>query len=497
MEINLTPSELVQLGSRFGISVNSADAEILCQDVIDNIQNLEDPYLTPTLPPTATENRSWQPPQKDPYNAIAISCIVPPSHQGTLSNLKVGVKDAISVAGIPMRAGSEIFSNFIPTSDATLVTRLLSSGATITVKTTLDELAASPRSTTSVDGPILNPHDPNRVAGGSSGGSAIATATGIVDIAIGTDTGGSVRGPASFCGILGIKPTYGLISLNGVVENTYTLDHVGIFSKTVENMALCLDAIAGKDEKDPASMQAAGKDDYKFGGYMESLQNQPPVDQITFGLLEEGFGEGVNTKIESKTRETIDNLSNAGASIKSISIPKLAEHKALKDHISYAETAVHWRARGAPYRKGGSSDPFYQSTFTHRAQEKDFKLGRYYKSKLLTGCYLLDENNGQSYTHSQAARSQFTTNFENSMIDVDVLITPTMVGLPPRVEDASNPGFDTGRNTRIANLTGLPAISIPNGKIDGLCIGIQLIGKSFDEAKLLCYANTVQNFTSK
>ena len=152
-----------------------------------------------------------------------------------------------------------LFSNFIPSSDATLVTRLLSSGATITAKTTLDELAASPRSTTSVDGPILNPHDPTRVAGGSSGGSAIATATGVVDIAIGTDTGGSVRGPASFCGVLGIKPTYGLISLNGVVENTYTLDHVGIFSKTVENMALCLDAIAGKDEKDPASMQAVGK----------------------------------------------------------------------------------------------------------------------------------------------------------------------------------------------------------------------------------------------
>ena len=177
MEINLTPSELVQLGSRFGISVNSSDAEILCQDVIDNIQNLEDPYLTQTPLPIDTENRSWQPPKKDPYNAIAVSCIVPPSHQGTLSNLKVGVKDAISVAGIPMRAGSEIFSNFIPTSDATLVTRLLSSGATITAKTTLDELAASPRSTTSVDGPILNPHDPTRVAGGSSGGSAIATST--------------------------------------------------------------------------------------------------------------------------------------------------------------------------------------------------------------------------------------------------------------------------------------------------------------------------------
>ncbi len=497
MEFNLTPSELIQLGSKFGISVDPIDVEHLHKDVMDNIQKLEDPYATSVLSPTNIENRSWQLPKKDPYNAITVSCLIPPSSQGTLSNLTVGIKDAISIAGIPMRAGSEIFSNFIPTSDATMVTRLLSAGATITAKTTLDELAASPRSTTSVDGPILNPHDPTRVAGGSSGGSAVATATGVVDIAIGTDTGGSVRGPAAFCGVLGIKPTYGLISLNGVVENTYTLDHVGIFSTTVENMALCLDAIAGKDQKDPASMQAVGKDDYKFGGYMDSLQNQPSVDQITFGLLEEGFGEGVHAEIESQTRKTIDNLSDAGASIKSISIPKLAEHKALKDHISYAETAVHWRARGAPYRKGGSADPFYQSNFTHRAQEEDFKLGRYYKSKLLTGCYLLDENNGQSYTYSQAARSQFTINFENSMNTVDVLVTPTMVGLPPRVEDASDPGFDTGRNTRIANLTGLPAISIPNGTIDGLPIGIQLIGKSFDEAKLLCYANTVQDFVSE
>ena len=495
MEINLTPSKLIQLGSQFGIYVDPIDAEILCEDVINNIQNLDDPYLTSIPPPIDTKNRSWWAPKNDPYNAISVSCMVPPSRQGILSNLTVGVKDAISVAGIPMRAGSEIFSNFVPTSDATLVTRLLSSGATITAKTTLDELAASPRSTTSIDGPILNPHDPARVAGGSSGGSAIATATGVVDIAIGTDTGGSVRGPASFCGVLGIKPTYGLIPLNGVVENTYTLDHVGIFSMTIQNMALALDAIVGKDEKDPASMQAAGKDDYKFGGYMDSLKHPLHPTQMTLGLLEEGFGDGVNNEIELKTRETIDNLSDAGASIQSLSMPKLAEHKALKDHISYAETAVHWRDRGAPYRKGGSVNSTYQSTFSRRAQEKEFKLGRYYKSKLLTGCYLLDSNNGQSYTHSQAARSQLTNEFENLMDGVDVLITPTMVGLPPLVEDASNPGFDTGKNTRIANLTGLPAISLPNGNIDGLPIGLQLIGTSFGEIGLLRYTNAIQNFT--
>ena len=495
MDDFLTPSELIKLGSRFGISIDKNEIQDLCNDIKINIDKLGDPYLTPSHTPLEVKNRSWWVPENNPYNSISVSCMVPPDRPGILSGLTVGIKDAISVAGIPMRAGSEIFSDFIPQNDATIVKRLLGSGATITSKTTLDELAASPRATTSVDGPILNPHDPLRVAGGSSGGSAISVSIGSTDIAIGTDTGGSVRGPASFCGVLGFKPTYGLIPLNGVVENTYTLDHVGIFTRDVLTMAKALESISGKDESDPSSMQAAGKNNYISEGYIEALQTKLDPANTTIGILEQGFGKGVDEEIEIKTRKTIDDLSAEGATIKTISMPNMDEHKALKDYISYTETAVHWRARGAPYRKGGTIDTEYQTTFVDRAQEKQFKLGHYYKVKLLTGCYLIEKDNGQKYTHSQAARSHFTNEFKTLMKTVDVLVTPTMAGHPPLVENASEPGFDTGRNTRIANLTGLPSISIPNGTINMLPIGLQLIGKEFCESELLRYTAMVQNLT--
>lgn len=489
---DISASELIELGDRFGVEVREGEAERLAAAVTEAVAGLGDPYDLPVDVKAAGGDRTWREPTDDPYNGVAVACTVPPLGEGILSGMTAGVKDAIAVAGVPMAASSDVLYGFVPGRDATSVRRLHRAGATITAKTTLDELAASPRATTGREGPKLNPHDPERIAGGSSGGSAIVVATGRVDVALGTDTGGSVRGPAAFCGILGLKPTYGLIPLSGVVENTYTLDHVGPMTRTVDAMARTLEAVAGKDPGDPASMAAAGRDGYQVGGYVDAVSSPPSVEELVVGVLEQGFGEGIADEIEGRTRKAVDAISDAGATVESVSIPGITAHKPLKDYISYPEVAAHWRAGGAPFRRGGDVDDGYQSAFSRRTRAGGGELGEFYKTKLLAGAYVIERDGGRRYTRAQTARRAFTREFEAAIEGVDVLMMPTMGGIAPRVEDSASPGFDTGRNTRIGNLTGLPALTMPNGTVDGMPIAVQLMAEAFGEAALLGVAAAVE-----
>lgn len=492
----LSTAELIELGRRFGIEVDGTEADALREavnEMLTPLGTLEEMPLRGQNTDSDPGSRTWHR-AEDPHNAVAFECEVPPTQDANdrLTGTTAGVKDVIAVAGIPMECGSAVMRGFVPSIDATVVERLRAASAIVAAKTTLDEFAGSARGTTGTDGPVRNPHDPERTAGGSSGGSAAAVASHVVDVALGTDTGGSIRIPAAFCGVVGMKPTYGLVPLSGVVENTYTQDHVGPITSDVAATARTLKAIAGKDPGDPASMAAAGHDDYRLGEYVDAATNPPDISELSLCVLEEGIGEGVADSIVDRTDAALDVLADAGASIRRTSVEWFHHSLAIKNILSFIELAAHWRDGGAPYRRGGRVDEGYQVAFTHRTTTASGELSQFYRSKLLAGAQLVEAHGGRHYVRAQAAREVLSDSLTEALEDVDALVIPTTPDVAPPIEDADDPGFDYARNTRIANVTRLPAITLPNGTIDGLPIGIQLMGPAFADDRLLAVAASIE-----
>ncbi|WP_158237407.1 amidase [Halegenticoccus soli] len=415
--------------------------------------------------------------------------------RGPLSGLRVGVKDAIAVADVPMEAASGVLSGFVPRTDATVVRRLLSARASITAKTNLDEFAGSAHGTTAASGPITNPWDETCTAGGSPGGSAVAVARDRVDVALSTDTGGSIRIPAAFCGVVGVKPTYGLVPLTGIVENTYTQDHVGPMANSIRDAARTLEAIAGPDEGDPASLTPTGGESYQIGGYVDAVERGREPSDLTIGLLREGAITGVDDGVVERTSATLDRLADAGASLQSVSVDGYEHFKAVKNVVSVSEIAAHWRAYAAPYRRGGRVEPAYQAAFADSRRDASRTMNHFYKGKILAGAYLMRESSGTLYTNARQFREVLREELEDALAGVDVLVTPTTPSTAPRLEEADDPGFDYALNTRPANVTRLPAVTIPNGTVGGLPTGLQLIGSAFDEAELLAAAAALTEVT--
>lgn len=505
----LSEREVRDLGERFSIAVRDREAETLREQVNELLANLDAVYDAPVRGnDTPTGDRTWQE-ADDEYNSFIVSCHVPPTenHSGLLNDVTVGLKDVISVAGVPMTAGSEVLRGFVPAVDATVTRRLREAGATITGKTNLDELTiAGAWGTTSAyrSGPVRNPHDPERAAGGSSSGSAAAVGAGLVDVALGTDTGGSVRTPASFCGIVGLKPTYGLVPATGVLETAYTQDHIGPMTATVADAARVLEAIAGKDPRDGASLRAAGHDGYQVGGYVDAVDGSPPPSEVSIGVLKEGFGKDVTGPVEETTRRTIDVLDDAGVDVREMSVDEFHHVKPAKNIISYTEEAAHWRAAGAAYRNNRTVDEELAIALGSRARTSSEKLDQNAKGKLLAGAEVIENQQGRHYLRAQEVRWTIRTRFRQALESVDVLLTPTTPSVAPRLEElqgtygsamseSEGSDFDFGRNTRVANLTQLPSITIPNGVADGAPVGLQLLGDAFDDARLLAIAARIES----
>ncbi len=488
-----SPGEVRDLAEAAGVAVGDRELPALRDEIEALLAGAEELVELPVEWSSAAGDRSWRRPTTEGYNALSVACDVRRDNaDGRLTGTTVGVKDVIAVAGVPMECGSAVMREYVPDTDASVVDRLLDAGATITAKTSLDEFAGSARGTTRQGSPVRNPRDPDRTAGGSSGGSAAAVADGQVDVALGTDTSGSVRIPASFCGVVGLKPTYGLVPLSGVVENTYTLDHVGQLTTSADDAAAVLEAIAGADASDPASLMAAGRDDYAVGGYTAAVETGTSIDSVTIGLLEEGIGPGVRDDVVGLTVDAADRLRDAGAIVRRVSVDHYDHLPAVKNVLSATEIAAHWRADAAPVRRPGSVDPAYQAAFAARRRTADRSVNTFYKAKLLAGTYLMTGDASRTYARARAACDVFRDQFDKALADVDALLLPTMPDVAPRIEDAGSPGFDYARNTRAANVTGLPAITLPHGTIDGLPVGLQLIGHSFAEDELLCLADAVE-----
>jgi aspartyl-tRNA(Asn)/glutamyl-tRNA(Gln) amidotransferase subunit A len=396
-----------------------------------------------------------------------------------LDGIPVAVKDNICTRGVRTTCGSKILENYIPPYDATAVTRTLEGGAVLTGKTNMDEFGMGSSTETSGFGPTRNPWNPELVPGGSSGGSAAAVAAGESILALGTDTGGSIRLPAAYCGVVGIKPTYGMVSRYGLVSYASSLDQVGAIGRSVEDCALLLKLICGHDPKDSTSSPVEVRD------LLTSLKKG--IDGIRIGLPEEYLVEGLDPRVKELILQSASLLERNGARVVECSLPHARHAISAYYLIATAEASSNLaRYDGVKYgfRSEEASETIQMYELTRSAG-----FGREVKRRIMLGTYALSAGYYDAYyLKAQEARALIRRDFDKVFEQVDGLIGPVSPSLPFRLgEKADDPlqMYLVDVYTVSVNLAGLPAMSIPCGAVDGLPAGMQIIGRPFDEETLL------------
>lgn len=411
-------------------------------------------------------------------------------HEGALAGIPVAVKDNISTKGILTTCASKILTGYIPPYDAHVIERLKDAGAIIIGKTNMDEFAMGTSTETSCYGVTRNPWDMERVPGGSSGGSAAAVAGGEAPLALGSDTGGSVRCPASFCGVVGLKPTYGVISRYGLIAYANSLDQIGPFATNVRDLAALFDVIAGYDARDSTSV---GRTE-NTGTYSSALKND--VKGLRIGVPEEYFGEGTDEKVEKAVMDGVHTLEGLGASWSKVKMPHIKYALSAYYIIAMSEASSNL-ARFDGMRYGlRTEDSDWHTTFSQVRAEG---FGDEVKRRILLGTYALSAGyHDKYYLKALKIRTLIKQDFERAFKNVDVLITPTMpfpaFKLGERIADPLSL-YLADVDTVPINLAGVPSISIPCGFSGNLPIGMQIIGKHFDEATILRTAYTFEENT--
>jgi len=422
---------------------------------------------------------------------------------GPLAGKTVAVKDNISTEGIRTTCGSAMLEEYVPPYDATVVERLKAAGADVAGKANMDEFGMGTTTETSAFGATDNPAAPGHVPGGSSGGSAAAVAAGEADLALGSDTGGSVRCPAAFCGVVGIKPTYGLVSRYGLVAYANSLEQIGPLAPTVEEAAELLDAISGPDPNDATTREASGdrrSTDSRAGSARETGADTDyaaaadgDVDGLEIGVpteLLDGADEGVVEQFWS----AIDDLEAQGASYHEVSLPSV-EHAVEAYYVIAMSEASSNLARfdGVRYGHSGGFEGNWNEAFS-KARREGF--GDEVKRRILLGTYALSAGyHDKYYKKAQDARAWVKQDFDEALADADVLASPTMP-IPPFElgESLDDPlkMYLADANTTPVNLADLPAISVPAGETDGLPVGLQLIGPAFGEETIVRAASALE-----
>src|SRR6056297_1488545 len=413
------------------------------------------------------------------YNAYIATDTIEGAEDGPLAGRTVAVKDNISTKDVQTTCGSTMLDGYVPPYDATVVERLKDAGATIPGKTNMDEFGMGTTTETSAYGAVENPVAEGRVPGGSSGGSAAVVAAGDADMALGSDTGGSVRNPAAFCGVVGIKPTYGLVSRYGLVAYANSLEQIGPLAPTVEEAAELLDVISGPDERDATTRDEAADSDYASAATGD-------VEGTTIGVpteLVEGADEGVRERFEA----ALDDLRAKGATVEEVSLPSI-EHAVEAYYVIAMSEASSNLARfdGVRYGQSGGFDGNWNEAFSESREA----FGEEVKRRILLGTYALSAvYHDKYYKQAQDARAWVKQDFDEAFESVDVLASPTMP-VPPfeRGESLEDPlqMYLADANTVPINLANLPAISVPAGETDeGLPVGLQLVGPAFGEKTII------------
>ena len=426
------------------------------------------------------------------YNAFITEASIEGDDDGPLAGTTVAVKDNISTEGVETTCGSDMLADYVPPYSATVVDRLTDAGARIVGKTNMDEFGMGTTTETSAFGPTRNPADPERVPGGSSGGSAAAVAAGEADVALGSDTGGSVRCPAAFCGVVGIKPTYGLVSRYGLVAYANSLEQIGPIAPTVAEAAAVLDVIAGPDPNDGTTRDPNAAADIDVPtDYAAAADGD--VEGLTVGVPTELF-DGADERVVETVEAAIDDLVAAGATTTTISLPSV-EHAVEAYYVIAMSEASSNLARfdGVRYGHRAEADGNWNESFAATREEG---FGAEVKRRILLGTYALSAGyHDEYYAKAQDARAWVRQDFEAAFETVDVIASPTMPVLPFELGESLDDPLQmylADANTTPVNLANLPAISVPAGEADGLPVGLQLVGPAFEEATVIRAASAVE-----
>ncbi len=408
---------------------------------------------------------------------------------GPLTGVPLAHKDIFCTEGVLTTCGSRMLSNFVAPYDATVVERLAAAGMVLLGKTNMDEFAMGSSNETSFYGPVKNPWDPSKVPGGSSGGSAAAVAARLAPVATGTDTGGSIRQPGALTGLTGFKPTYGRVSRYGMVAFASSLDQAGVLAQSAEDAALVLGAMAGHDPRDSTCVNVPVPD------YAAGLEK--PVKGLKIGIIREFFGAGLEAGTGAAVRAAIESYRAQGASIVEVSLPALPLSVPTYYVVAPAECSSNLSRFDGVRFGHRCKDPRDLMDLYKRTRGEGF--GAEVKRRIMTGTYVLSAGYYDAYyLKAQKVRSLINADFKRAFAIVDVLMGPT----------APTPAFPIGAKTNDpilmylndiytigANLAGLPAVSVPCGMVDGLPVGLQIIGPHFAEERLLATAHAWQRET--
>ncbi|MBN1850847.1 MAG: Asp-tRNA(Asn)/Glu-tRNA(Gln) amidotransferase subunit GatA [Deltaproteobacteria bacterium] len=397
-------------------------------------------------------------------------------NRSPLMGIPIAIKDILCTKGIRTTCGSKMLGNFFPAYHATVVDRILDQGAVLIGKTNMDEFGMGSSTENSIIGPTHNPLHPDYVSGGSSGGSAAAVAAGETILAIGTDTGGSIRLPSAFCGIVGMKPTYGRVSRYGLIAYASSLDQVGAMGRSVQDCALLLDEMTGHDPLDSTSADMAGSN------FLDSITHD--IKGIKIGIPKEYFIQGLDPRIQDHIMEAVSLLKANGATIREISLPHTQYAVSAYYLIATAEACSNL-ARYDGVRYGFRATDDIEDTITMYEATRSLGFGREVKRRIMLGTYVLSAGYYDAYyLKAQKVRTLIREDFIKAFENVDCIIAPVSPCLPFKLGEKMDDPLQmylVDIYTVSLNLSGLPGMSIPCGSADGLPIGMQIIGRPFDE----------------
>ena len=492
--------ELGRIAKSYGLDASAEDLASfrnLMDGVLASYRRL-DQFAEPTLPVKYPRDAGYRPPaSENRLNAWYWKCSIKGATSGPLAGKKIAIKDNVCVAGIPMMNGSAVLEGYVPDVDATLVTRILDAGGEIVGKAVCEHLCFSGGSHTSDTGPVLNPHDPKRSAGGSSSGSAALVAAGECDMAIGGDQGGSIRIPSSYSGAVGHKPTYGLVPYTGVFPIELTLDHTGPIARTAADCAALLEAIAGPDGLDPRQSGAVRTEPYtkKLTGDARGVR---------IGIVREGFGwPNSEPDVDKMVRDAGARLTRAGAAVTEVSVPlhrdgihiwnAIAVEGATMLMVAGNSMGTNWKGHYTT-----SLLDFYGRSRRARAND----LSETVKLVILLGQYMQDNYHGRYYAKAQNLARVLRAAYDEALGSVDLLLMPTLP-LKATLLPAPNASreeyvaraLEMITNTAPFDVTGHPAVTVPAGMSAGLPVGMMLIGRHWEDATVLRAADAFQKLT--
>ena len=490
-----TVEKLSAIALEYGFDLSEADLQTFQRLVAGELAGYArlDELAEPGLPVRHARTSGHRArPEENPLNAWYWRCSIRGTGEGPLAGKRIAIKDNVCVAGVPMMNGSATLEGYVPEADATVVARILDAGGEIAGKAVCEHLCFSGSSYTSDTGPVRNPHDRTRSAGGSSSGSTALVVSGEVDMAVGGDQGGSVRIPSAWCGAYGLKPTYGLVPYTGAFPIEITLDHLGPIAATVRDVALLLETIAGEDGLDPR------QHDVRRDRYVDALGRG--AAGLRIGVVREGFGwDASEPAVDEAVRAAAERFAVAGATVREVTVPMHRDGIHIWAGIANEGAAtlmIRGNAMGTNWKGHYTTSLLDAFARGRRARAND--LHETVKLMVLVGQYLQDAYHGRYYAKAQNLARPLTAAYDAALQEVDLLLMPTMPrtaaplpGPEASLEERSRLGAPIV-NTGPFDVTGHPAMNVPCAQAEGLPVGLMLIGRPWEDAHVLRAAHAFE-----